>query len=651
MTMMNSDSIYGLNSDPLYQSHPFYLALRAGTAYGIFFDNTFRSEFDVAKSIGDQVKFMAAGGEVDYWVLAGPTPKDVLGNYSALIGRMPLPPLWGIGYHQCRYSYKTAQRVREIRDGFKENKIPVDAIYLDIHYMDDYRVFTFNSQTFPDPAGLVSELLADGIKTVVIVDPGIKIDPNYAVFNQCVSMKCYCTDPEGKPFVARVWPKEVYFPDFYRPETRTWWGDQHKFYTDLGIAGIWNDMNELAGWKRDIRLLGMSLGWGTVDWSRMRHGDEMVPHARIRNVYALLEAESTYDGLLRLRPEKRPFVISRAGYPGLQRYSLIWTGDNASTWGQLAMAVPMQLNLGLSGQPFVGADIGGFLGAPSPELFARWIEQGTFSPFCRNHTAVNMPNQEPWAFNDQVTAISRDAINLRYRLLPYTYSLFEEASRTGWPIMRAMPFEFPADERVTGIQDQYMWGEALMVAPVVAKGAIRRPVYFPAGDWYDWYSGKKFTGPAEIEVETPLARAPIFARGGAIVPLGPAIMHTNEKPLDPLTLVVFPGAAASSFSLYEDAGEGFGYREGDYARTELKSRPIAGGLEIQVGPRAGKFDPRRANVELKVYGLGPEVQVSMTSIEGQELPSPAATFDRAESAWLIRLGDEPAGRVIKMAAK
>jgi len=651
MIMWNSDNMYTTKTDPMYQSHPFYLAVRSGRAYGLFFDNTYKGVFDVGKSDPDILSFSAAGGEMNYYVLAGPSPRDVLTRYGSLVGTMNLPPLWGLGYHQCRYSYKTATRVREIRDGFQKNDIPLDAIYLDIHYMDDYRVFTFDPQRFPDPKALTAELKRDGIHTVVIVDPGVKKDPGYYVYEQGLAGNYFVPGQDGKPFSAWVWPKESNFPDFYRADVRKWWGGLHKFYTDLGIDGIWNDMNELAGWKREIRISDVPIPMGKPDWEEMVHGapPNTLPHAVVRNAYANLEAQATYDGLIAQRPDERPLIISRAGYPGLQRYSLIWTGDNTASWDQMAMGETMLLNLGLTGLSWVGNDVGGFMGAPSNELYVRWLTQGIFYPFCRNHTAIKMPDKEPWSFTREITDLSRDLINFRYRLLPYTYAVFEESTRRNWPVMRAMVFEFPADPAVANMSDQFMLGEWLLAAPVIEKGRVKKIVHFPAGNWYDFFSGQKYSGPADVEVDAPLGKFPLFAKEGAIIPLAPVMRHTGEKPWDPLTVKVFPAAGPTSFTLYEDDGESFSYRSGQWARTTFRCTPINNGVEVRLEPRAGAFDPQRTGIELQVHGRKPEAQVTLLDDTGQQLPPPAATFDRASNVWLIKIPGGGDGLTVRIA--
>ncbi len=638
MVMWNKDAMYNDEGDPLYQSHPFYMAVRKGRAYGIFFDNTFRSVFDVGHSREDVLSFCAESGELDYWILPGPAPADVLERYGGLVGTMPLPPLWGLGHHQCRWSYKNAERVREIRDGYKKHDIPLDAVYLDIHYMQGYRVFTFDKERFPDPEGLFAELEKDGIKTVVIVDPGIKIDKGYEPYEQGLEKGYFVLNPEGEPFTARVWPGAVHFPDFYNPEARQWWADWHKFYTDRGVAGIWNDMNEPAGWAKDIPLRGYRIPMGSPDWRRMRHGSAQnpVPHARIHNVYANLENQATWNGLIKEQPDKRPFIISRAGFPGIQRTSLIWTGDNFSTWSSMRVSVPMQLNMGLSGLAFVGSDVGGFGGWPSPSLYARWIELGVFYPFDRIHTSNSMPDQEPWEFGDKVKDISRKMIKLRYRLLPYTYTAFEQSHRTNAPVMRAMVYEFPGDEKVADMSDQFMWGGWLLVAPVLEGLARSKEVYFPEGSWYDFFTGKSYEGPATVEVDAPLDKLPLFAREGAIIPLAPDMDYSTQKPWDPLTLLVFPGEEASEYTLYEDDKKSRDYIEGEWSRTVFQCTPIEGGIEFRINDREGSHDPGRKKIRLVVHGFSRDAEAILDCPSGKDA-KPETGYDSKRGALVVEL--------------
>jgi len=648
MVMWNSDMPYGLNTDPIYQSHPFYLALRKGISYGIFMDNSYRSVFDVGKTEHGKFVYSADGGELNYYFIYGPKPKDVIQGYASLVGKFPLPPLWALGKMQCRYSYANERQVRDIAGKYRRNQVPCDVIFLDIHYMDHYKVFTFNNKRFPDPKGLLSDLEKDGFKVITIVDPGVKIEKGYNVYEEGLKNDYFVRNKNGGYFQARVWPGDVYFPDFLKPEVREWWGGLHKFLLDLGVDGIWNDMNEPAGWMKDVRLGSLMVPSGTVPWLDMEHGtkDNPVPHAKIHNVYALLEAEATYKGLKQIHPDKRPFVISRAGYSGIQKYSSVWTGDNYATWPQLRMSPAMLLNLSISGVVDVGVDIGGFIDAPSPELYARWIQQGVFYPFCRTHTAVYMPPQDPFSYGKEVMEVSKSAIELRYRLLPYTYKYFKDASETGLPIMRAMLLEFPDDERVQGLASQFMWGEWLLVAPVMRESAREQKIYLPTGTWYRFENGSQIKGGGEITEMVDLWSLPLFVRAGGIVPLAPVMNYTWEKPWSPLTLEFYVGEQKNCFDVYEDSGDGFDYLNGKYLLTRYCQLPVENGYRITKDDSKGGFQPPERELFLRVFGSKKPKSVEISSGKGSENLS--YLYDAENSSLEIRVKDQLKGFEIRI---
>ena len=652
MVMWNRDKLYIKDEEPIYQSHPFYISLCKGMAYGVFLDNSYSSVFDVGKSSSGEFFYQADGGELNYYFIYGPSPNEVIQGYASLVGKYPLPPLWALGYHQCRYSYRNEQRIRAITTKFRKYHIPLDAIYFDIHYMDDYKVFTFNKKRFPDPKGLISDLEEQGIKAVVIVDPGVKIEPGYFVYEQGMEKDYFVRRKDGGYFTARVWPKDVYFPDFLKPEVRDWWGELHKFYLDLGVDGIWNDMNEPAGWVKDIRPLpDLMIPSGKPAWLEMVHGekDAPEPHAKIHNVYALLEADATYNGLKRLNPEQRPFVISRAGYSGLQRFSSVWTGDNTANWYQVKMTLSMLLNLNLSGIVMSGADIGGFLGAPGPEMFARWIQQGVFYPFSRAHTAIYHQSQDPFSFGKEVREISKSAIELRYQLLPYTYSYFRVANDTGLPIMRAMLLEFPKDEKTYSISDQFFWGEWILVAPVVEKNLKDRKIYLPAGKWYKWQSAEQIDGGKEIMEPVDLSSLPILVKAGAIIPLAPVMNYTWEKPWAPLALGFYPARAKSCFSLYEDDGTSFKYLEGESLSTTYCQEPIAGGYLITKSDGKGKYQPVARELALKIFGTDQPGKVELLTNGSQE--NLVYQYDSEKRVLELKLKDRIKGFQIRISYK
>lgn len=566
----NTDTFsYPIGTEPIYQSIPFFYALRDGRAYGLFFNNTFRTWFDMGKSVPGRYTFGADGGELDYFVFTGGkdrSPKKILEDYADLTGKTPLPPMWALGNQQSRWSYYPEKRVREIAEGFRSRKIPLDVIYLDIDYMDGYRVFTWDKSRFPDPKKLVTDLKSDGIQTVLIIDPGIKVDPNYSVYAEGKRLGMFVKNPDGTELNRNVWPGPSAFPDFTDPKARAWFGSQFKGHIDEGVAGFWNDMNEP----------GVFLTDKTPKPDTMHHPDKTFPldtphvgdgladtHRRYHNIFGMQMARSTFDGVLKLRPEKRPFVLSRAGFAGVQRFAAVWTGDNYASWDHLALTIPMLTNLSVSGVPFVGADVGGFNDRPSGELYARWLQAAALTPFLRSHSVGWAGDKEPWEFGDEYTKINRASIELRYKFLPYLYTLFYQHEREGQPVMRPVWYEFPNDKQTYLQGDVYMVGSDLLVAPIVKEGMRNRDVYLPAGaDWINWWTGERLAGGKQYRVDAPIDRLPLFIRVGAVVPTQDVIQHTGES--SPLTLIVGAGIApgkTETTDVHQDAGDGYGYQK------------------------------------------------------------------------------------------
>lgn len=598
---------HGPDVNAMYQAIPIYLAVRAAgaqadapLAYGLFFHNTFRSAFDVGRARPDVLTLEAEGGEADYYVAYGPAPAGVMQGWAALLGTLPLPPRWALGHHESRWSYMSADEVRAVAAGFRARDLPCDVIHLDIDYMRGYRVFTWDPERFPDPAGLIADLRAQGFRVVTIIDPGVKADPEYAVYRDGLAREAFIRQADGAVAHGYVWPDDSVFADFTRPEVRAWWGGLQAALTEPGVSGVWNDMNEPVVFDRPFSQGGGGVGTLPLDAPQGPDG-ERTTHAEVHNLYGSLMAQASYEGLRRLLGDERPFTLTRSGFAGYQRWSAGWMGDNESWWEHLEMALPQLCNVGLSGAPFVGVDIGGFGDNCTGELLARWVQIGALLPFCRNHAAAGTARQEPWVFGPQVEAIYREYMDLRYRLLPYLYSLFAEAARTGAPILRPLVYEFPGDPAVRALHDQVLLGASLMAAPILRPGQTRRVVYLPAGTWYDWHTGEKHVGPAHLLAEAPLERMPLYARAGGLVPLGPSLRHVDEKPLDPLTLRVFPGDG--EFELYEDDGRTFAYERGEWRRTRYILRQAQGQLLLSWS-REGRFTPAPRQLVLQVAGLG-----------------------------------------------
>jgi alpha-glucosidase len=493
--------------DPYYVSIPFFYhqTYPAGTMAASFVDNGYRGTYDFTAS--EQYAIHFAGGQYTEYVFAGPGMPAILEAYTALTGRAALPPLWALGYHQCRWFRYTQEAVEQLAVRHREHGIPCDALWLDIDYMDGYRVFTWDQEAFADPPRMLERLREQGFRVITIIDPGVKHEPGYPVFDQAVERDVLCRTEGGDLYVGQVWPGLTVFPDFVTEEARRWWGELNAQHVQSGLAGIWNDMNEPAT--------------GRIHPDQMRFDHGRHPHERYRNQYALLMAMGTRAGLLDAMPDLRTFVLSRAGFAGIQRYAANWMGDNVARWDHLWMSMPMAAGFGLSGQPFVGADIGGFSGNTGAELFVRWMQYGALTPFCRNHSRIGNVDQYAWAFGDVVQDIVREALRLRYRLLPYIYAAFVEATETGAPVQRPLVFDHQYDGTVRDLDDQYLLGRDLLVAPLYEAGVTARQVYLPEGTWYDWHTGERHDGGRWLLAEAPMDRIPLYARGGAVIPMWP----------------------------------------------------------------------------------------------------------------------------------
>jgi alpha-glucosidase len=643
--------------DPLYLSIPFLLALDhapgGARARGAFFDSLAPSRFDVAASRSDRIAVETDAGGIDATLFPGPLPRDVLRRFTARVGRNPLPPLWALGHHQSRWSYASEAEVRSVAAQIRAHRIPTDVIHLDIDYMDGFRVFTWHPKRFPDPRQLIAELSAQGFRVVVIVDPGVKSDPGYAVFREGTERDLFCKKDDGSPFTVMVWPRHAALPDFNRSEVRKWWGEQHRELLEADVAGIWNDMNEPAGWSGEIRLGRLIFPYRKQNLSRVVQShpsdpERTVPHEQVRNAYGLQHCRATRSYLESANPGKRAFLLTRSGYAGIQRFAAVWTGDNSSRWSHLRESIPMLLNLSISGVPFCGADIGGFAFSCTPELYARWIQLGSLYPFARTHSMWLKRRQEPWRFGRRVESIARGALELRMRLLPYLYGLFREAEESGAPVWRPLFYEFPEDPEAAAIEDQLMVGPSLLVAPVVEEGGVEREIYLPSGIWTSWDDGARFVGPRRLRVAAPLERLPLFARGGSVIHTQSAVSHVGEAPEEPCVLQVFPGADASA-ELVEDDGESTAYREGVVARTRLRLWDRAGGrLRLELGRREGSFPLAARPVRVVIHGCPAPELVLLDGI-GLAAREAVPGYGAREGAVQIRFVDAGEGHVIEVA--
>ena len=606
-TMWNSDTPdYTERQDPLYQSIPFFIGIRDHKAYGIFFDNTYRSYFNMGASNNRFYWFGAEKGELDYYFINGPEIKKVISLYTQLTGKMEMPPMWALGYQQSKWSYYPESAVQTLARTFRDKKIPCDVIYLDIHYMNGYRVFTWDKDRFPNPSGMLDELGSKGFKVVTIVDPGVKADTNdYQPAKEGLERNLFATYPDGVVYQGEVWPGWAYFPDFTKKETREWWGNMNADLLKQGVDGIWNDMNEPSAWGQAI-----------PDIIQFDDNGFGATYKKIHNVYALEMAKATFEGIKNNIPGRRPFILTRAGFSGIQRYAAVWTGDNEASEVHLKLACTMVQGLSLSGVPFCGSDAGGFFGSPSQRLYTRWMELGAFTPFYRGHTIINTRDQEPWAFGEEVERWVKAVIDLRYEMLPFFYTEFYNASKTGVPIVRAMFLNYQDDNEcyTNEAQYQYMIGDNLLVAPVLTEFENSKKLYLPEGKWLNWWDNKVYDGGQWILVEAPIERIPLFIREGGVIPMGKNRQYaeSNNEDANVLKLKIFPGKE-SVYDLYQDDGRSLKYKDGDYLVTTITVNGNPG-LDIKLNKKEGDYVPEIASYLFKIYRTDPVKSVAINGV-------------------------------------
>ena len=598
-TNFNTDAFgYAVGQDPIYSTIPFYIGIHHHMNYGMFLDNTFQSDFNFGASNNRFSSFGARDGEMNYYFIWHTKVADIIRSYTWLTGRMKLPPLWSLGYQQNRYSYYPETEVMRIAETLREKRIPADGITLDIHYMDRYQLFTWDKQRFPDPVRMTSRLKELGFQTTVIVDPGIKVEPGAPAFERGLRDDAYIKYSDGQYYTGEVWPGWCHFTDYTSERGRAFWRREVKFFHDNGVNGIWNDMNEIATW-------GQKFPSNVLFDFEGRKGTHLEAH----NVYGSLMARTSYEGAKAAMGGERPFVLTRAGYAGMQRYTAIWTGDNRSEDNHMLAGVRLLNSLGLSGVAFTGMDIGGFTGNPSIPLYSRWIQLGAFFPYFRNHTAVNTKSSEPWAFGEEVTEIARNYINLRYKLMPYLYSTFYEATQNGMPVVRSLAIENTYDSNVykSSYQNQFLLGQGILVAPV-ESGKDLAKIYFPPGDWYDLYSDKKEMGSTEKLIELTVQKLPVFVKGGSIIPMQTVVQSTAFAPSDTLMIHLYKGSTPNSFVYYEDDGKTFSYENGDFYRRTISYDPASGMLSFSKAE--GKRNSKFRQVAIVLHGFDATTSIS-----------------------------------------
>ena len=665
-TDWNSDT-YGWqeSTDPIYKSIPFFLSWNQGRVLGVLLDNTWRASFDFGKELADAYSFGAPNGAVDYYLMYGPGPKQVVEDYAWLTGPTPLPPLWSLGYQQSRYSYYPEARVREIANRLRADRIPADVIYLDIDYQQNNRPFTINRERFPTFERMIKDLANQRLHVVAITDLHIaKLpDAGYAPYDSGVAGDRFVKNPDGSTYVAKVWPGDSVFPDFTQQQARTWWGSLYKDFVGDGIAGFWNDMNEPAVFGVPSKTMPDDVQH-RIDESGFAR--RTASHLEIHNVFGMENSRATYDGLRTLQPNVRPFVLTRASYAGGQRYAATWTGDNSSTWNHLRLTTPSLENLGLSGFALSGEDVGGFAGSPQPDLLTKWLEVSAFQPIDRDHTATGTNDQEPWANGPEQEAIRRRYIEERYKLMPYLYTTAEEMSRTGLPIERTLFLEFPdaaLDHHPIDLDSpaEFLFCPDILVAPAPYPDELDKyEVQLPPGIWYDYWTGERIdrsiamdsydaeqkdgvaappveTRSRPVIVESSVALLPVYVRGGSIVPVAPLTQSTVETPAGPLTLRVYVGDNCKG-TLYQDDGTSYDFKQGMFLRMDSTCSVEGGALHIHVGPHLGSYKAWWSSITIEVYGL--PALTGHGTFQGGRVN---ATWNSATQVWRATIPDSGKG--------
>ena len=643
-TMWNTDAFgWQESTDPIYKSVPFFLDVNQGRTLGVFLDNTWRTNFDFGRTDVTRYTFGSLNGPIDYYLLYGPEPKQVVMEWAWLTGPTPLPPLWALGFQQSRYTYFPETQLREVAARLRKDRIPSDVLWLDIDFQHENWPFTVNEKAFPNFKGMVKDLADEHFKVVVITDLHVARQPNagYAPYDSGIAGDHFVKNPDGSVYVGKVWPGPAVFPDFTQAQTREWWGGLFKDFVKDGVAGFWNDMNEPAVFDGPGKTMPDDIQH-RIDEPGFRK--RTATHLEIHNIFGMQNARATEQGELALRPNERPFVMTRASYAGGQRYAVTWTGDNSSTWNHLRMTIPQLVNLGLSGFSLAGADVGGFAGSPPPDLLTKWIELSAFQPIDRDHSAKGTRMHEVWVDGPQQENIRRRYIDERYRLMPYLYTVAEETSHDGLPIDRPLFLEFPhatddgSPYDLTTGGSEFLFGSRILVAPNPSPEEVAPyAVHLPPGTWYDYWTGElvargALAGSLDLEqrdkviaqkplmVTPTLDQLPVYVRGGSILPIAPLVQSTTEVPNGPLTLRIFPpnSGEACAGEVYTDDGHTFDFRNGEFARVHFTCSAAAdGSLHVEIAKQEGNWRPWWH--EYRVEAVSWKPKATRASINGKKL--------------------------------
>jgi len=623
----NTDAFaYGVKTDPLYKTIPFYYGLKQGLGYGIFHDNSFRSHFDFDQQATGEVTYTAEGGEINYYFIQGPALTSVAEQYAKLTGVPELPPMWALGFHQCRWSYYPEDRFLKVAKEFRKRKIPCDSIYLDIDYMDGFRCFTVNEKFFPKLKKAVKKIKKNGFDTVVMIDPGIKAEKGFFVYDEGIEKGFFCKRTDGNLMIGPVWPDSCVFPDFTMKKVRKWFGKLYEeLYNETGVSGFWNDMNEPAVFK--VKSC-------TFPDEVLHHYDgQGGTHRRAHNIYGMQMTKATQKGLKKLNKKKRPFVLTRATYSGGQRYSSVWTGDNVATWEQLQLSNTQVQRLSVSGFSFAGSDIGGFVDQPTPELITRWLQLAVFHPFYRIHSIgnredgsagvdeakealekTNRLDQEPWTFGEDAEKLNRIAIEFRYKLLPYIYTTFEQHISNGTPMTRSMIFENQTSRRFISEERDFMFGKDLMVSPVIKAKAKTQTINLPEGVWYNFHTSVSTDKKRKIVISLEKDTIPVFARAGSVIPIHPVRQHTKEA-LKEITFKIFTHPETCTSYYYEDKGEGYNYKKDGFKKMHFEFTGNLASFDLAVKSE-GKFKMPYDTYKFEIIGL--EFEPSALIMDGKQ---------------------------------
>jgi alpha-glucosidase len=581
-TMWNTDAFaYGDGKDPLYVSIPFYLAVHEGVCYGLLVDNSQKTRFNFGASNRRMVQISAAHGPLNLIFIPGPRPEDVLKRYHQLTGFMPMPPKWALGLQQCRYSYYPEHELLAVAQNYRNRHIPCDVLYLDIHYMDGYKVFTVDKNRFTDLKRTCSQLLEMGFKVVPIQDPGIKVENGYEPFENGNEKDVFVKYPDGENWVAGVWPGDCVFPDFSSPKTREWWSQKTASWVEeTGVSGLWNDMNEPATWGQDV-----------PDMLEFETEGRKGSHIEIHNVYGQLMAASTLEGLRLSRPGQRNFVLTRAGFAGIHRYAAVWSGDNMANEEHYLLGIRLVLGMAMSGVSFSGPDVGGFVDDAGKSLFVRWISVASFFPFFRLHSMIDSRDNEPWAYGELAEAIAGNYIRLRYKLLPMLYAAMYQYSKTGQPVLKPYFWEKPFLEFDPSFQHQFFFGNDILIIPAASsQDAVWAEL--PGGKWYHLLTGQQLEGNQSLWLACPIDQLPILVRGGSILVSQEAGSHTGNSGIARIDIHIFYGNENAILYGYDDDGNSENQSQEDFAEYKLS------------------FDFEEQKLELEIINGKKEIQIS-----------------------------------------